>query len=279
MAKNTALVPKSKDTTPAIPRVEEDWERTLREKAKNTKSALTVGVPRITHKGGVLKIEGARVKDNKLAVVVLGMIWAKQFYENEYTEGSTDTPTCYAFGEKESGLVPHAAAPDKQSAQCDGCQHNKFYTALKGNGKRCQDKPRLLVILATDLQRNGAAEVNTAIKRAQHYQIDIPATSLRGKGAEGTCLNAYAASMAEATQHGDMSEVITEIGTEMRENGGYFIVFNNLGLVPKEAMPALVERSANVATVLAQPFPVLGDEKDEEEKKPVKGQDARPKRR
>lgn len=270
MAKTTTA---KKETALVPPREEAEWEKALRAKAKATKSALTVGVPRITHKGGILKIDGARVKDNRLAVIVLGMIWTKAYYENEYTEGSTETPVCYAFGEKESGLTPHAAAPKKQNATCDGCPHNAFGTAEKGRGKRCGDKPRLLVLLASDLERNGERDAGGVLKKAQHYQIDVPPTSLVGKGAQGTCLNAHVAAVAEQSAHGDMMEVITEISTEARENGGYFVTFGILGPTPPEALPVLVERSAGVAAVLSQPFPVVSQDEEKQDNRPVKGQD------
>lgn len=270
MTKTTAA--KQKETALAPQREEAEWEKALRAKAKATKSALTVGVPRITHKGGILKIDNARVKDNRLAVIVLGMIWTKAYYENEYTEGSTDTPVCYAFGAQESGLAPHAASPKKQSTACDGCPHNVFGTAKKGRGKRCGDKPRLLVLLASDLERSGDRNAGDVLKKAQHYQIDIPPTSLAGKGAEGSCLNAHVAAVADQSAHGDMMEVITEISTEARENGGYFVVFSILGPTPPEALPVLVERSATVETVLAQSFPVLAKEEEKQDNKPVKGQ-------
>lgn len=271
MKPKTAIAKRSEPELPAVPPVEEDWERQLRDRAKNVKSALTVGVPRISHKGGVLTIDKSRVKDNRLAVVILGMVWAKEFYEHEYEEGSTDTPVCYAFGERERGLVPFPGVPQKQSETCDGCPHNQFNTALKGRGKRCQDKPRLLVLLAGDIAARGDQPVGGVIAKAQHYQISIPATSLSAKGAEGMGLNKYVGSLGENTDHGDLTEAITEIGTEPRKEGGYFVTLKFLGKTPREAMPHLAKRASGVLEVLAQPFPVIKEEA--QDTKPVKGQE------
>lgn len=278
MKNKTTIEKRNGPELPAVPVVEEDWERQLRERAKDVKSALTVGVPRITHKSGILAIDKNRVKDNRLAVVVLGMVWTKEHYEKEYEEGSTDTPDCYAFGTKERGLVPFAGVPAKQSDTCDGCPHNQFGTAEKGRGKRCQDKPRLLVLIASDIAARGDQPVATAIAKAQHYQISIPAASLSAKGAErGLGLNKYVGSLGEQTDHGDLTEAITEITTEPREKGAYFVVFNFLGKTPREAMPHLAKRASGVMEVVAQPFPVISKEKQEGEQdnRPVKGQKER----
>jgi hypothetical protein len=268
----TKIAKKEKETALAVPVIEEDWERQMRERAKDVKSALTVGVPRISHKGGVLTIDKNRVKDNRLAVVVLGMTWVKEHYEHEYEEGSSDTPNCYAFGLKERGLVPFPNVPQKQADACDPCPHNQFNTATKGRGKRCQDKPRLLLLLAGDIAARGDQPVGSVIAKAQHYQISIPATSLAAKGAEGMGLNKYVGSLGENTDHGDLTEAITEIGTEPRKEGGYFVVLKFLGKTPREAMPYLAKRAANVSEFLAQPFPVIAKEEQDTNNKPVKGQ-------
>lgn len=272
MAKGKEIVKVTSPQPPAVPQPEPDFVQQLRDKARATKSALTVGVPRIKHKGGVLTIDGARVAGNKLAAIILGMVWAKEYYEEEWEEGSTATPTCYAFGQTERGLVPHAAAPDKQAEACDGCQHNVFGTALQGKGKRCGDKPRLLLLLASDLERLKGEELERGIAKAQHYMISIPITSIAAKGAEGIGLNKYVASLAEHTNYGDLTEAITEITTEPRQQGGYFLTFSFLGKTPGEAMPFLLKRASEAPTVLAQPFPVLSEEAVAPPEKPIKGQ-------
>lgn len=259
---------KTKSTAIAAPIEEAEWEKTLREKAKNVKSALTVGVPQIKHKGSILAIDGKKIEGNKLALIVLGMVWVKTYYENEWTEGSKETPTCYAFGSTEKGLVPHAAVPDKQADACDGCQHNKFGTALKGKGKRCGDRPTLLVLLAVDLEKKGDVEVQRAIQKAQHYQLQVPPASIK-------VLGGYAATLGDLTPHGDLSEAITELGTEGRQSGGYGLTFSHLGNVPKEAMPYILKRSEVVFETIARPFPVIEAEEAAEPPKPVKGQGKR----
>jgi len=256
---------------PHAPHVEAEWEQMLGKRAKATKAVLTQGVPRITHKGGVLHINGQKVAGGEILCVILGMKWTKCHYAEEYSEGASDTPNCYAFGEGERGLRPHEAAPNKQAESCDACPHNVFGTALKGHGKRCQDKPRLLVLLANELQERTGQTVEHAIGHASHYQIEVPATSISGKGAEGMGLNKYVASLNEHTDHGDLCEAVTKITTEPRDKGGYFVVFEFMDKTPSQAMPYIAKRSLEAPELLAQPFPVI-TQAEQAEPKVVKGQ-------
>lgn len=263
------------ETAIAAPVVEPEWAKRLKERAKDTRSALQTGTPRITHRNQQLYIDSAKVKDNVIRVVVLGMVWVKAFYEGEWEEGSKDTPVCYAFGQKETGLVPHLASPKKQADQCTGCEHNKFGTALRGKGKRCGDRPTLLVLLADDVSdalKKEPDDVAKAINKAQAYMLSIPSGSIKKLGA-------YNNSLGEVTSTGDLCEAITVVGTApQEERSGYFITFAFEAQVPGEAMAAIINRSEKVFETVAQPFPVLG-EGEKEDDKPVKGQEPRKKGR
>jgi hypothetical protein len=259
---------KKEANLPATPPVEEEWERKLKDKARAQKSAETLGVPRITHKGSVLAIEGKKVADKVIRCIVIGLVYAKQWFEHEYEQGSKDTPGCYAFGlESDKGLHPHVAAPLKQADACDGCAHNKFGTALKGKGKRCSDVRRLLVLLADDIAKDGEEETNKAIAKAQQYQISIPSGSLKGFGL-------YLKSLDAVTPHGSIHEAITEISTEGSESGAYTVNLRFLAEVPRKAMPALLKRGEPAFDLLSQPFPII-EQEEKQDTKPVKGQGKR----
>lgn len=250
----------------AVPREEEDWEKKLREKAKAARAAETLGVPRISHDSGVLMIDGKRLEGNRVSVVPLGIVYAKQWFENDYVKGVAATPGCYAFGrDGDKGLIPHQQVPKKQADACDGCEHNKFNTAKVGRGKRCSDVRRILVLLAADLQKDGDEEVNKAIAKAQHYQITIPSGSLKPFGE-------YLAGLRGLTPHDAMEETITEITTEANPGRAYTVNLTYRDTVPRQAMPALVKRGEAVWDLLTQPFPVI---EPDEPKAPVKGQGKR----
>lgn len=264
MAKNKlAVVPKS---NLAVPREEEPWEKALREKARVARAAETLGVPRISHSSGVLTLNEKRVEGNRLQVVILGIVYAKQWFKERYVQGASDTPGCYAFGkESDKGLIPHAQVPEKQSESCDTCEHNQFNTAEVGRGKRCSDVRRLLVLLATDLQKDGEEETNKAIAKAQHYQITVPAGSLKGFGK-------FLAGLNGVTPHGAMEEAITEITCTGNPGKAYTVDFTYLDTVPAQAMPALMKRGEAAWDLLSQPFPVIAHDAP---KAPVKGQGRR----
>lgn len=249
-----------------------DWQEALRNQARQARAVETLGVPRITYKGGILTIDGKKVVDadgrNRLRIVPLAIVYGKEYYENSYEQGSTDTPVCYAFAQGgDKGMVPHAAAPKKQSEGCDTCPHNAFGTAERGRGKRCGDKRKLLVLLADDLSRAGSAKTEDdfrmVVKKAQHYQIAVPGGSLKKFGQFLVGLN-------EVTTTGSILEAVVSVHCEPSPTGAFTVEFEFEDRVPPLAMPALLERGKNAFELLNVPFPVIAHE--EQDTKPVKGQ-------
>ena len=256
-----------KTTALAVPRVEEPWEQALREKARDRKSAETLGIPRLSQKGGVLTLDGKRVVDaegrNRVQIVPLGLVYGKELYQTEYTPGSNETPICYAFGERsDKGLVAHTASPDRQntkpdgSSPCDGCQHNAFGTALKGRGKRCSDKRKIPFLLASDLARGQQVktpeEWEKLVRKAPMYQMSIPSGSLRSFGQ-------FLGNLKDIAAHEDLTEVVVEVRTEPNPNGAFTVELQALDAVPVQAMPALLKRAEGVFGLMAQPFPVIAE--------------------
>lgn len=249
------------------PQQKEAWEEELAAKAKAARAQETLGVMRLTHRGGILQIDGKRVENNRLALICLGVVYAKEWQENEYTDGAKDTPGCYAFSlTGDRGLHPHEAAPKKQAADCDSCQWNKFGTAIKGRGKRCSDRRRLLFIAASDLSKLGDKTLEQGIAKATHYTTSVPPGSLKNYGA-------YLRDLGDKTPNGSILEAITELSAEGSPTGAYVLTFNHLGNVPREAMPFLMKRGAEAPELLMQPFPVIEQEAVQpKDNKPVKGQ-------
>lgn len=260
-------MPKKTNLKVVPPQQKEAWEEELAAKAKAARAQETLGVMRLTHKGGVLQIDGKKVEGNRLALICLGVVYAKEWQENEYEAGSKDTPGCYAFSVTgDRGLVPHPAAPKKQAESCDVCPHNKFGTALKGRGKRCSDRRRLLFIAASDLANLGTKTLEQGIAKATHYTTSVPPGSLKNYGV-------YLKSIEELTPNGSLFEAITELSAEGSPTGAYVLTFNHLGNVPREAMPFLLKRGAGAPELLMQPFPVIEQEAVKlQDNRPVKGQ-------
>jgi hypothetical protein len=275
----TKKPPEKKETLPAVPRQEEEWEKRLREQARGDKAKFTSGISRITvdtdKQGNLTFVADGSQIGQEITVASIDTAWSKQFYDAPYVKGQSATPDCYAVGSQEKGLSAHPNSPNKQNLQadgtspCDGCQHNRFYTARVGNGKRCSDKPRLAVILFHDVEGKDEA----AVRKASVYQLDIPSASIGN-------FSQYLGTLTDLTPHGNFREAFTKVRCQMRPGAkGHEIKFEFAGLVPTAAMPTIIARGQTAYEQMTQPFPVLEMEKDKpQDNKPVKGQSPRSRR-
>jgi hypothetical protein len=228
----------------------EDWEIDLADKAKAEVATEVLGVPRITHKGGILKVEGTKVEGNKLPIVIVAYGLSKTFYKEGYDpNGEGQTPDCYAFASagpgEEAKMVPHDNAPAKQSETCATCEHNRFGTAEKGSGKRCSDKRRVLCI----------AEVKDedSIQKTQVRQFEVPPGSLRNWGN-------YLKGLKEVTASGNVRTVVTELSAEPGEKGAHVLTFKPTHKLSKDLALAAIEKGKQVEPDLLLPFPSIKHE-------------------
>src|SRR6266536_1221072 len=104
MAKRTALAVKPKNG--AIVQME-PWEEEMQHQARSEAAKEITGMARIQHDNHGLKIDGQKVKDNKLPIIVIDYIFTKQYFKEKYVPGKAGTPDCYAYGATETELVPH----------------------------------------------------------------------------------------------------------------------------------------------------------------------------
>ena len=258
------------ETAIAHPRVEEDWEKKLREQARGDKAKFVSGVPRISvdvDKGGNLTFvaDGNEI-GQEVVVAGIEVAWSKQYYAQLYQKGQSATPDCYALGAEEKGLFAHVNSPDKQNLQqdgtspCDGCQHNRFGTARVGKGKACSDKPRLAVVLFHDVE----GKDEKAVRKANVYQLDIPSASIRN-------FSEFLGTLPDLTPHNNFGEAFIKVRCQMRPGAkGHELKFEHVGLVPAVAMPVILARGPTAYEQMTQPFPVM----EKEDTKPVKGQEA-----
>ncbi len=231
---------------PGALRKMEDWEMELAEKAKNEQATETLGVPRITHKSGLLKIDGEEVDGNKLRLIVVTYGLMKTYYAEAYDDSAQgQTPDCYAFAPAEPGaeekMIPHPAAPDKQSEACAGCPHNAFGTAKLGRGKRCQDKRRVLCMVEVKDKKS--------IIAAQVRQFEIPPGSLRN-------WSTYLKGLKEISPSGNVRTVVTELATKPAERA-YQLTFTPVSTLAKEQALAVIEKARQCEGDLVAPFPTI----------------------
>ena len=225
----------------------EDWEIELRKSAVANLAGEAAGVPRVTHQGGRLAIDGLPVKDNKLTVGIIDYLFIKGYRAEEGFDPNNPTvPVCYAFAEEKTdkGMTPHEASPDKQAENCDDCPHNQYHTAGVGRGKRCRDGRRLAVICEVDDP--------DSISRAEVRQLEIPPDSLKNSWGK------YLISLLEIVNSGQPFAVLTEISTEVVPGkGGHRLTFKCVGKLDKPAIMAIIARQEKVQEMLTQPYPEM----------------------
>lgn len=258
--KKTKAAEETVDTKKALvkqtPGEMEPWEKGLAEDATKEVADTATGMARISHKGGRLSVDGQMVEGNKLPLAVISFRASKAYYEGDFDPDTPATPVCYAFSNDGSstGMIPHDAAPKKQSDSCDTCEHNQFGTAERGRGKRCKDEIRAGVIVeTTDPDTIQAAEVR---------QITIPPGSLKNWGK-------YLQGLKDVTASGNVRTVLTEVSTQPF-GGAYALTFKATHKLAREQVESLLTRKGTVHDMLGQPYPVISAEDAEDRKKAAK---------
>ena len=218
-------------------------EQEILAEAKADAALFQQGTARISLKGGVISVDGNKVRDNKLVVAIISAVFGKAYYTGEFDPEVPQTPVCYGFSAvKPDAIVPHDASPEKQAAACLGCKHNKFGTAERGGGKRCKDEIRLMVVAPTAVDGN---DVTGEVR-----MLTIPPGSLANWGK-------YVARLAD--MGGTFRSVLTEVSIEPYK-GAYKVAFNPAGKLSDEAYLALKARRETAQEQSMQPYPALEED-------------------
>jgi hypothetical protein len=249
---NTKLAVKAK--AGAIKKLE-PWEEELKAKAAMARSKEVVGVPRITHKNGILKLDGKKVDGNKITLLIVDYIFTKSYFETGYKDGESSTPVCYAYADKlagDKGMKPHAAVleKDRQSESCDNCEHNAFGTALQGRGKRCRDDRKLLCLV----QSRDADRDPEAVRTCEMRTTNVPPSSLKSWAG-------LLAGIEEVSPTGAIQSVAVELTTEAQDQA-YTLEWTIKDRLDGETVQALLARAEVSQSLLFAPWPKL--EKKEE---------------
>lgn len=228
----------------------EQWELEMAAEAKEVSAKETSFAPRISFKGGHLKVGGEPVDGDSLDVIVVDAAFGKAYYEEAYDEDNPATPACYAFAREEGDLKPHPQAPDPQSETCATCKHNKFGTADRGKGKACKDERRLMCVAgdtkAQDMQKSDAV------------MAIIPPTSLKNWGSYVKTLGAMGRTPWS---------VITRLTVEPLKS--YFqVLFEPVSKLDGITYGAVKQKQPVVEGMMFAPYPTI--EESEEAAKPAK---------
>lgn len=151
------------------------YDKEMAELAKKRAMAESkaAGGAYVSTKGGHFSIGGNIVKGDKIRCVVVDSIFSNVFYPDAYDANVQASPVCYAYGETDAELAPHAESEDPQHEKCAGCPCNAYGTANTGTGKACKNQRRLALILEDDL---------AAGDEAQMYTLNVAVTSTRAWG-------------------------------------------------------------------------------------------------
>lgn len=227
------------------------WEQEAAAEAKADAAKFQQGLARIVHKNGQILIDGNKVKDNRLVVVMIEAVFSKAYYAGAYDPATPATPTCYAFDPNDtSNMAPHPAAPDKQSERCTGCPHNAFGTADVGRGKRCKDEVRILCAMPT----------GDSFEQAELRILSVPPSSLKNWGAYVSRLRDMGTSFRA---------VMTEVSIE-EAKVAYKVAFNPMGRLTEPQYVSIKSLGETARERLMQAYPVLEIEEPQPRRKRTK---------
>lgn len=163
---------KSKKTGTALVK----WEEELAGFAETTAAGITVGEGKfISFKGGRMSFGGADIPDDEFNGIIVGWTHHNAYYDPniDYDPENPQSPICYAFGQDEDEMSPHADSKEPQCASCKDCEFSKFESAARGKGKACKNTFRLAIIAESDLED---------VENAEVVYLSVPPTSLKNFG-------------------------------------------------------------------------------------------------
>lgn len=99
----------------------------------------------------ILNEKGDPIGSFECVLVKANPYLTKQYYPSGYTEGASESPTCFSI----DGKVPAANAPEPQHTNCAACPMNRFDKVNEQTGKKtkwCQDNKKLAVLPLGDLK-------------------------------------------------------------------------------------------------------------------------------
>jgi hypothetical protein len=251
------------------------WEDELARQAVEAadQEASTGGGQFFSLRGGVLKLNGAVLPDNQMAVIVLDALIENVFYAGPFDPDDPQTPDCYAFGHDEKALAPHADALKPQAASCGVCPHNQWGSLVVGGqqrrGKACRNRRRLGLVPAGTLQGQHFVPYTSAdeITSAPLAYLALPPTSLGG-------FATYVKQLAGALKIPPRA-AFTKVAVTPDAKSQFKVAFTALGQIPTGLLTAVMQRAEEVKAVIDFPYQAGG----RPETTPGRGPDVKGKKR
>ena len=222
----------------AIVKWDEEFASAAKDAVEKEKSIGAGGLG-IKFGAGTITVAGGTLPGGKMECVILGTCFEHAWYGGRpYDPDDPQPPECYALGEVEDELAPHNDALDKQSETCAVCEKNAFGSADTGRGKACANKKRLAIIVASDLEDAGTAEIAIA---------KVSPTNLKAWAG-------YVRAIAEDPGRPPWG-VITEISSHPDPKTQIRLEFRLVDSInDNEILTALKKRVGKIQDVLQQPY-------------------------
>lgn len=232
------------------------WEEKLAQKAKEGKreTAGGGGGNQISTKNRRFTL-GSTNFGRTLQCVIVDFVFLQQWYKSKYKEGKAVPPNCYALGVKEKGLRPHENSERPQSKDCKSCPWNEWGSG-KGKGKACASRRRLALIHADDA--TSAAD----IAEAEIAVLSVAPTSLQNWG--------KFVSEVEARLSRPVYSVVVELSFD-NDQTYIKLDFEATKKLGQSKVEAIEERIEEARALLMQPWPLKGDDEEDEPKRKKKG--------
>lgn len=183
----------------------------------------------ISTKSGVLSYNGTPAPNNKLDVIVIDFVKENHYYDVAFDADSPRSPVCYAFGDDEKEMEPHADSEKPQAKKCSECPRNKFPPKLptgKQPPKECKNVFRLALIPSSPLTAD-------AVESADAAYLRVPVMS-------GANWKAYVEMLA--AKNVPPFVVLTQIGAVPDQKSQFKLTFAPLGVVPDALLEAVEAR-------------------------------------
>lgn len=189
---------------------------------------------RISIAGGKFRMvvngqETARSNNDSMDIVIVNAAphVSRSFYAKTFDPKNTGVPDCWS----NDGVRPDSRAEAPQGRTCDSCPKNIAGSGQNGT-RACRYNRRFAVVLANDITNSDV------------FQLQLPATSLFGKGEDGKMpFDAYIKQVA------GMNFSVTGVVTEMRFDetavGGPRLVFRAVRPLTQEERAVVSEKGAS----------------------------------
>lgn len=235
-----------------------DWEKRLEqdaEKAADQEKGGGIGKS-FSFKGGILSFDGAPIKGNQIAVIVVGSMIEKAYYTGRYDANNPEPPVCFALDTDAENLAPVPEdVAELQNDECATCQWNVFGSADVGRGKACKDVRRVAMIPAGTIEKNGDVTVVDDVKTIEKAEMafaKLPPTSL-------TAWAGFVRNLS-ATMKRPPHGVFSILRVEQDNVNQFKVIFEPVELIDKKLLGAVYARHEEAMVALKQPYTYPTDE-------------------